>query len=71
MMDRAIQEVIANADAHRDGTPDLPGLLEEVAELSAALIGDHEHTPVYELIQIGGIAINWLRAYYRADMVRG
>jgi len=36
-------------------------LLEEVAELAAALEGKHEHSPEIELVQIGGIAANWLR----------
>lgn len=35
-------------------------LMEEVGELSAATMGKHEHDPAYELIQIGGIILNWL-----------
>ena len=35
-------------------------LLEEVVELSLALVGLHKHTPEHELAQIATIAMNWL-----------
>ena len=62
IVDPGLAAVIRNADEHRNGTPDLRGLLEEVAELAAALDGVHEHDAAYELAQIGGIAVNWLRS---------
>ena len=36
-------------------------LLEEVAELAAALDGKHEHPPELELVQIAGICLTWLK----------
>jgi hypothetical protein len=41
--------------------PSVPMLAREIGELSNALAGKHEHPPEYELAQIAGIAINWLR----------
>lgn len=38
-------------------------LEEEVKELFDALYGVHKHPPELELIQIAGIAINWLAAF--------
>jgi len=35
-------------------------LMEEVAELTLALEGKHEHTPDLELTEIAGICINWI-----------
>jgi len=35
-------------------------LVEELLELSLALSNHHEHLPEHELVQIAGIAINWL-----------
>ena len=57
--------VIQNANhyQYKIGRIDLRMLIEEVGELAEALAGKHEHSPEYELIQIGGIAINWLRQY--------
>lgn len=65
-LDRATQEIIANADAYADRTPTLRTLLAELAEYAYALDGDHEHSPEYELIEIGGIALNMLRQRYAA-----
>lgn len=36
-------------------------LVEEVGELGAALNGEHAHPPATELVQIGAIAIGFLR----------
>jgi len=47
--------------ADRHGSYWLARLVEEVGELGAALVDDHEHTPDWELAQIASIAINWLR----------
>ena len=38
----------------------LARLVEEVGELAASTVNDHEHTPDVELAQIAGICINWL-----------
>ena len=38
----------------------LSQLIEEVAELAAALLGKHDDPPEWELMQIASIAINWL-----------
>ena len=64
--EKALAGVRANAAAHdnvwqnKDDLYWLAGLIEEVGELAEALIGDHEHLPVEELMQIGGIAVNWI-----------
>jgi len=57
----ALESAIDNADCHTDVGPTLVMLREEVDELAEALSGTHEHQPEYELAQIAGIAINWLR----------
>lgn len=44
----------------------LSRLMEEVGELSGALNGRHGDTPELELLEIAGIAINWL--CYRNDL---
>ena len=49
-----------NAAIHRDKEPTLGMLLQEVGELALALEGKHEHPPAVELVQIGGIILNWL-----------
>lgn len=67
-MDDATRNVIENANAHRNKHPTLRTLLAEIAELAYALDGEHQHTPEEELIQIGGIAINWLRRMYTAQL---
>lgn len=38
----------------------LARLIEEVGELGASLVGDHNDTPEWELTQISAICINWL-----------
>ena len=60
-LDKAALAIVHNANQHRDKNPALPMLLEEIAEYVYARDGNHEHPPDYELIQIGGIAINLLR----------
>ena len=35
-------------------------LMQEVGELAAALVNDHEHSPDWELTQIASICLNWL-----------
>jgi len=57
----------SNADIHTDKLPEKNGarlmmLIDEVEELTDSLEGHHEHPPEWELSQIAGIAINWLRA---------
>ena len=66
-LDRAVIEVIMNADVnvHIRKRSMVARVAEEVAELVAALAGEHEHTPAHEWAQIGGIAINALRQIYR------
>jgi hypothetical protein len=46
----------------------LAGLMEEVGELAGALVGQHEHSPESELIQIASICENWLR--FREELKR-
>lgn len=38
-------------------------LLRELGELSNSVYGKHEHSPELELIQIAGIAVNWLNQF--------
>lgn len=47
-------------------------LVEEIGELGGALVGNHEHTPDYELSQIAAIVLNWLemRAGNKGDYRR-
>jgi len=56
------RKVYENAQAHVDHRPrpDFHQLVEEVLELSMAIRGNHEHPIEIELIQIGGIVLNWL-----------
>lgn len=74
--DYALDVIDQNAIFHRekwgdvigaDGNPNWPRLLalinEELGELSAAIMGKHEHPPELELIQLGGLILNWLRCY--------
>lgn len=73
-IDMAAALIWNNAESHCDtwsGASNgrwLCGLLEEVGELCLALVGLHRHSTTsraatirWELTQIGGIAINWLR----------
>jgi hypothetical protein len=73
-VDRAGAIIWNNAEQHRDtwdGASNrrwLRGLLEEVVELCLALAGLHRHamttrvdTIEWELTQIGGIVLNWIR----------
>lgn len=59
-LDRAIEEIRNNALMHNHKRPNLEMLMEEVQELSDALMGIHEHDASFELVQIGGIVTNWL-----------
>ena len=69
--EKAVAGVRANAAGHDNVWQDeddlfwLAGLIEEVGELAESLIGDHEHLPVEELMQIGGIAVNWIERELR------
>ena len=60
------REVLSLQQRHRGTWRDrhehywLTQLLEEVAELGNALVGEHEHDPDYELRQIASICLNWL-----------
>ena len=65
-MDQVTKDILRNAAENEQRYPSLRTLLAEVAELAYALDGEHEHDPEYELLQIGGIAINWLRRIYTA-----
>jgi hypothetical protein len=38
----------------------LARLCQEFGELASALVGDHEHSPDWELQQIAAISLNWL-----------
>ena len=55
-----IDLLVDNAVRHSHLKPNLQMLVEEVGELAAALGERHEHEPSHELIQIGGITLNWL-----------
>jgi len=69
----AINAAILNSEQHHprysgEWTPErhqhlLDVLHEETQELTDALQGAHEHPPELELIQIAGIAINWLAQF--------
>lgn len=65
----AIKFISENAKQFESKQPTLGTLMEEVAELTRALEGKHEHIPALELIQIGGIAVNMLRAYDWLDVL--
>ena len=65
-MKKALRDIGENATTHQDKYPTLRTLLAEVAELAYALDGEHEHPPEYELVQIGGIVVNWLERIYQA-----
>ena len=63
--DRDVFDVVAdvvakNARDRRLCRPSLRMLVEEVGELAAALAGDHQHPPDWELRQIAAIALHWL-----------
>lgn len=47
-------------------------LVEEVGELGSALVGAHDDSPVWELMQVATIALNFLRRrrHTDADMMR-
>ena len=62
-LEQAIALVTDNAYAYEDHTPTLGTLMQEIAELMCAFEGKHEDPPELELVQIGGIVINMLRAY--------
>lgn len=58
----ALRAIRANArEHHKDSRrPDFHMLAEEILELSLALRENHEHDPWHELVQIGGVAANWI-----------
>ena len=56
----AMRKVYDNAQNHMGQHPDFAMLAQEVLELSLALCNRHEHPPEWELVQIGGIVVNWL-----------
>lgn len=75
-------DIHLNADKYREKWKNetelyrLARLLQEVAELGSALVGDHEGSPErplspeHELRQIGGITLNWLAQRYE-DKLKG
>ena len=65
-MRKALRDIGENATSHQEKHPTLRTLLAEVAELAYALDGEHKHPPEYELVQIGGIVVNWLERIYQA-----
>ena len=58
----AMRKVYQNAQDHINyrPPPDFAMLAQEMLELSLSLRGRHEHPPEYELVQMGGIILNWL-----------
>lgn len=66
------RKVYENALAHVDyqPRPDFHQLVEEVLELSQAIRNKHEHPIELELIQIGGIVLNWLADIEEAESGR-
>jgi hypothetical protein len=71
----ALDGVLRVANNHIETWRNLPeskwylGLMEEMAELGLALVGEHQHLPDHELRQIAAIAINWLD--YRNELALG
>jgi len=65
-LDKATRDILKNAAENEHRYPTLRTLLAEVSELAYALEGEHEHPPEFELTEIGGIVLNWLRRIYRA-----
>lgn len=59
--ERAIEDVIANADENQHKRPNIRTLSEEYAEAILAERGKHEHPLRLELVQIAGICINIIR----------
>lgn len=64
-----VEALVRNAEKHEarwTKGPNHPGymfsLVEELGELATALQGKHEHPPELELLQLGGLIINWLQA---------
>ena len=68
-LDNAIRLIRENAERHSEKRPTFGTLMEEVAELTLALRGKHEHPPELELVQIGGIVANMLCRYPDAGAV--
>ncbi len=58
----ALRAVKANTRKHQhdEYRPEFHMLAQEMLELSLALRGRHEHPAWLELVQIGGVVINWL-----------
>lgn len=73
--ERALMAILERRNEHAGtwrGEPEsrwLVGLVEEVAELAAALEGQHAHSPDWELTQIASICLNWLE--YRMQLGTG
>ena len=70
-----MQAALENADQHTDKLPAQDYkryrmLNSELQELWASIHGQHEHPPEWELAQIAGITINWLRAVGRVPPAR-
>ena len=65
-MSNTDSDVLWLKDLHRKTWRDKPewrwllGLLEEVVELTASLVGLHAGPPEWELTQIAAICLNWL-----------
>lgn len=70
-MDQALKDIARNAREHEGKYPTLRTLLGEVAELAYALDGEHEHRPDEELVQLGGLKVNWLRRIYKHRQIGG
>lgn len=66
---KAQEKLIAMANeythhwVHKDDNYWLQRLMQEVGELASVMAGDHDDTMEHELLQIGSIALNWLRKY--------
>lgn len=58
----ALRAIKANARKHQcdEYRPEFHMLAREMLELSLALRNRHEHPAWLELIQIGGVVVNWL-----------
>ena len=65
-MDIVLKDIARNARENEHKYPTLRTLLSEISELAYALDGEHEHPPELELVEIGGIVVNWLRRIYQA-----
>lgn len=62
-IEEAAEIVKSNAERYQSRYPSVSTLLKEIAEYAAAMEGRQEHSPVLELVQIGGIILNMLKTY--------